>query len=180
MEGGTPPEPATEAPRPSAPAAQSLYDNWTLWAHLPHDTDWSVKSYKKIMTFGTVGQTVALLAAVPEEMVRNCMLFLMRKGVHPTWEDKRNRGGGCFSYKVSNKSVGAVWRQLSYALVGEGLSAVPEVRSSINGVTISPKKNFCILKVWMASCHHQDPAAIAEVPGVSKAGCIFKRHVATS
>ena len=26
-----------------------LYDNWTLWAHLPHDTDWTVKSYKKIL-----------------------------------------------------------------------------------------------------------------------------------
>ena len=25
----------------------NLYDNWTLWAHLPHDTDWTVKSYKK-------------------------------------------------------------------------------------------------------------------------------------
>ena len=27
-----------------------LYDKWVLWAHLPHDTDWSLKSYKKIMT----------------------------------------------------------------------------------------------------------------------------------
>ena len=31
-----------------------LYDNWTLWAHLPHDTDWTVKSYKKIMTMDSV------------------------------------------------------------------------------------------------------------------------------
>ena len=27
-----------------------LYDKWTVWAHLPHDTDWSVSSYKKIMS----------------------------------------------------------------------------------------------------------------------------------
>ena len=25
-----------------------LYDKWVLWAHLPHDTDWGIKSYKKI------------------------------------------------------------------------------------------------------------------------------------
>ena len=24
-----------------------LYDKWVLWAHLPHDTDWSIRSYKK-------------------------------------------------------------------------------------------------------------------------------------
>ena len=23
-----------------------LFDKWVLWAHLPHDTDWSIKSYK--------------------------------------------------------------------------------------------------------------------------------------
>ena len=31
-----------------------LYDKWVLWAHLPHDTDWSLKSYKKIMTITSV------------------------------------------------------------------------------------------------------------------------------
>ena len=25
-----------------------LSDRWTLWAHLPHKTDWSMKSYIKI------------------------------------------------------------------------------------------------------------------------------------
>ena len=35
----------------SIPAAQcfELSDNWVLWAHLPHDTDWSLESYKNIM-----------------------------------------------------------------------------------------------------------------------------------
>ena len=26
-----------------------LFDKWVLWAHLPHDTDWSLDSYKKII-----------------------------------------------------------------------------------------------------------------------------------
>lgn len=28
-----------------------LSDTWILWAHLPHDTDWSIKSYIKICPF---------------------------------------------------------------------------------------------------------------------------------
>ena len=25
-------------------------NKWNLWAHLPHDTDWSIHSYKKIFS----------------------------------------------------------------------------------------------------------------------------------
>ena len=31
-----------------------LYDKWVLWVHLPHDTNWSLKSYKKIMEINTI------------------------------------------------------------------------------------------------------------------------------
>ena len=36
-----------------------LYDKWVLWAHLPHDTDWSLKSYKKIMTVTSIEEMVS-------------------------------------------------------------------------------------------------------------------------
>ena len=28
-----------------------LSDKWVLWAHLPHDTSWTLESYKKILGF---------------------------------------------------------------------------------------------------------------------------------
>ena len=31
-----------------------LMDTWTLWAHLPHDTDWSLESYKKIYEISSI------------------------------------------------------------------------------------------------------------------------------
>ena len=84
-------------------SANSLYDKWVLYAHLPHDTDWSIKSYKKIMTVTTIQEMIALYTALPEELVKNCMLFIMREGISPRWEDEKNRDGGCFSFKVPNK-----------------------------------------------------------------------------
>ncbi len=83
-----------------------LYDNWVLWAHLPHDTDWSIKSYKKIMDICSVEDMLILYLAIPEKLVKNCMLFLMRRNINPTWEDVSNRNGGCFSFKVINKNTG--------------------------------------------------------------------------
>ena len=76
-----------------------LFDKWTLWAHLPHDTDWSLKSYRKIIKFNSVEEVIALVNSVPDLMIKNCMLFLMRDGINPTWEDPANVDGGCFSFK---------------------------------------------------------------------------------
>ena len=153
-----------------------LFDKWVLWAHLPHDTDWSLNSYKKIMTIETVEDMIAISRGIPEKMVKNCMLFIMREGITPTWEDKRNRNGGCFSFKVTNKSVHSVWKNIGYMLVGETLSNNNKLLQTINGITISPKRSFCIIKVWTANCSHQDPYLLGDIPDLSKHGCLFKRH----
>ena len=31
----------------------ALANKWTMWAHLPHDTDWSISSYKPTGIFVT-------------------------------------------------------------------------------------------------------------------------------
>ena len=90
--------------------SNKLYDNWALWGHLPHDIDWTLKSYKQITTLESVEQTIALYETLPDKMINNCMLFLMRKGINPMWEDPKNSKGGCFSYKINNKNVASVWK----------------------------------------------------------------------
>jgi hypothetical protein len=155
-----------------------LKKKWNLWAHLPHDTDWSPKSYKEIYKFTTVENTIAISETLPEILVKNCMLFIMKDGVMPIWEDPSNRDGGCFSYKISNKNVYEVWRDLTYALVGESLSSNNTFVNSVTGITISPKKNFCVIKIWLNNCEFQNPAIVTpELKGISPQGCLFKKHV---
>ena len=154
-----------------------LSDKWTLWAHLPHDTDWSIKSYKPIYTFDTVEQSIAVTETLPEILVKNCMLFLMREGIMPIWEDPGNRDGGCFSYKVVNKSVYEVWKELTYVVVGSSVSNQKSFVENVTGITISPKKNFCIVKIWMRNCTNQNPGIVtSDVSGLSPQGCLFKKH----
>jgi translation initiation factor 4E len=159
-----------------AASSTPLGGKWTLWAHLPHDTDWSISSYKEIHTFDTVEGAISTTEVLPDKMVKNCMLFLMRQGVHPTWEDPNNRDGGCFSYRVGDRQIVTTWKDLTYALVGETLSQDARVQSRINGITISPKKNFSVMKVWLRDCTAQNPAVIQEIHGVVPRGCLFKRH----
>ena len=153
-----------------------LSHQWTLWAHLPHDTNWSASSYKKIYEFETAEEAIAIFETLPPKLVMNCMLFLMRKGIVPMWEDAKNRNGGCFSYKVANKEVNQAWKQLSYVTVGETISTNLTVLPHLNGITISPKKNFCIVKIWMANCNFQNAGVVRELEGITAHGCLFKKH----
>jgi hypothetical protein len=105
------------------------------------------------------------------------MLFMMKEGVKPTWEDPKNRNGGCFSYKVSNKNVYKVWKDLTYVVAGASISKNMNFVNSVTGITISPKKNFCILKIWMTDCNNQNPAIVTgDVKGLAAQGCLFKKH----
>lgn len=154
-----------------------LKNSWSLWGHLPHDPDWTSKSYKPIHSFTNVEETIAVIESLPENLVKNCMLFIMRKGIIPMWEDPKNRQGGCFSYKISNKNVAEVWKELSFVLVGDTISTNLLFVNSVTGITISPKKNFCIIKIWMTNCEHQNPRVVtSDVKNLIPEGCLFKKH----
>jgi hypothetical protein len=156
----------------------TLFDKWTLFYHLPNNHQWDLSSYHIIMdSIDTMEKVIVLNEHMGENMIKNCMLFIMRDGITPMWEDPQNRDGGCFSYKVANKVVSEVWRTLFYHLMGESLTISPEkMGSHINGITISPKKNFCIIKIWMNTAKYQDPNIIVNIPNLSQQGCIFRTH----
>jgi len=162
----------------STPTPQhSLNDKWNLYYHLPHDKNWALSSYTIIMSsIDTVEKVLCLNELIHENVVKNCMLFVMRDGITPMWEDPRNRNGGCFSYKVINKAVPEVWQNLFYSLCGESLCSDDKHNKHINGITISPKKNFCIIKIWLDTSSLQDPNMIIQISNLLKQGCLFKKH----
>jgi translation initiation factor 4E len=162
----------------SADEMHKLSNKWTIYAHLPHDTDWSLNSYKTIFSTDTMEEFITLTESLPDKLISNCMLFIMKDNIKPIWEDSHNKNGGCFSYKISNKTVSSMWRKFSYKLVGNTLlrDCSKKYKNNINGITISPKKNFCIIKIWFSDCSNQDPETIDYFKGVDSYGCLFKKH----
>ena len=161
----------------SSSSTHKLNTRWNLWAHLPQDSDWSVKSYKLIYNLKTLEDAIVMTETTPDPLIKACMLFVMKDGIAPMWEDPKNRNGGCFSYKVSNKNVCEVWRELNYVLVGDTISSNSSFVNCVTGITISPKKNFCIIKVWMTNCDYQNPTTVtSDVKGLIPNGCLFKKH----
>jgi hypothetical protein len=155
----------------------ALSSKWNLYYHLQNDSNWSLDSYKVVMKdIDTVECVNALNNALPEYLMYNCMFFCMKSGISPMWEDARNRVGGCFSYRVQNADVAQAWKKLMCAMCGQSLSKGVKYESHINGITVSPKSRYSVIKIWMDTCQFQDPDIIQNIPSLSKEGCLFKKH----
>ena len=100
----------------------------------------------------------------------------MRNNIKPIWEDEQNINGGCFSLKIQNRYVYKTWNKLIYSIVGETLFDDETIMSNVNGLTISPKKYFCIIKIWMKTCDVDDNNLLNKNINVNYDSCIFKKH----
>lgn len=125
-----------------------------------------MNSYTKVATLVTAEEFCGLCRVFEHEVthMHMGMFFLMRGDIMPTWEDPHNRKGGCWSYKVPMSEMGKVWKALSTRLVGERLSDVPLL---LNGISMSPKRGFCIVKVWNHDAN-QSKASVLHVEDIPK------------
>ena len=150
-----------------------LSNSWNFYIHLHNVEDWSFASYHKIQTLTSVEQAILLNEEINFDLIKKTMIFIMKDNIKPMWEDAENKDGGGFSFKVHNKNIEFVWKKIFFMLIGNTLSKEP-----INGISISPKKSFCIVKVWMKDCKFLNPSILANIEYMDKVGCIFKKHVA--
>ena len=163
----------------AATSVHPLQHKWQFWAHLAKkdgsgNEDWSLAGYRTICTFETMEDVVAVMESLPDRFIQNSMLFVMRDGVTPMWEDPAHCAGGCFSFKVACKHVCNVWRHLAYVLTGETVSAQPAFMRSVTGISVSPKRGSSTVKIWMATTAYQNPQLITDcIRNLTLQGCLF-------
>ena len=56
-----------------------LNSPWTIWTHLPHDVDWSIKSYNNLYQFNTQEETIELTKNLPENFIKNSKFGTLEK-----------------------------------------------------------------------------------------------------
>lgn len=76
----------------------------------------------------------------------------MREHIFPCWDDPYNINGGCLSIKVLKENMKVFWEDICVKLLGETILVddAKEHWSKICGVSTSPKKHFCIIKIWLS------------------------------
>lgn len=128
----------------------SLNDVWTYYFHDPDNNDWSYKSYNMLCTLSCI-QDFWVAHSVLKDKIHLGMFFLMREHVFPCWDDENNKYGGCLSIKVLKQDMPAFWEELSMRVLGENLLKRENLKlwDHVNGISCSPKKHFCIVKIWL-------------------------------
>lgn len=154
-----------------------LNDKWSFYVHLHENKNWSIDSYIKVISLETIEDAILLNDEINYDLIKKSMIFLMKNKICPLWEHEDNKNGGCFSFKILNKDIHQVWKDIFYNLISSNLIKNKEYNSKINGITLSPKKKFCILKVWMCDCELDDPNIFMSIQNLSLEGCIFKKHI---
>lgn len=125
-----------------------LNDKWVLWFHDPNDTNWDFSSYLNIYDINSIETFWDVFNNINKSNVENGMFFIMREGIKPLWEDDKNKEGGCWSFKILKKNIFDSWLDVCVNCVNETLVKNINDANLITGISISPKKSFCIIKIW--------------------------------
>ena len=163
----------------------ALNNNWTCWIHYQNDNIWTLDRYQSITTFSNLKDAVLFIENLDENIIKKSMLFFMKDSILPLWESEDNINGGCFSYKINNINIVNIFKILLYKILGNTLTSDENILNNINGISISPKKNFCIIKIWMRNKNiivnydyslNKDPFAIHTIFNIEEQLCVFKEH----
>jgi hypothetical protein len=164
-----------------------INSTWVIWYHNPSDNNWDTSSYVKLYEINTLEDFFRFQNSWKNTLPRLdlSMMFMMKKldnfdeYIYPMWEDKNNQPGGCWSFKVNSENINNVWINLCLYILSENTGVSQQVNDTINGISFSPKRGFCIVKIWNSTTDIQDTNELNEGLDtfMSLSECLYKSHI---
>ena len=154
-----------------------LNTNWCLWYHSINDTSWKNSSYKNLYTISNLYDIKSINDIIQKIHLQNGMFFIMREDIFPTWEDPDNREGCCISFKIPGQVLVEQWTMIMNLILTEDILKDKEKSNSINGISIAPKKEFNIVKIWLRGHDENYEEWMKEYePFYTKEKALLKKH----
>ena len=119
---------------------------WIIWAHDKKDTDFTSQSYKKAWTINSLEKFWIFFNNMKE--FRTHQLYFMRDNIPPKFECPENQYGGCLSYKIVHHHD--VWQTFCDVTLLALCNKMVNIEhcDEITGITLNPKHQGAILKIW--------------------------------
>ena len=118
---------------------------YTLWCHDINNKNWNISGYKKLVVFNNVSSFWQIINNFSKIGIKFNHFFLMKDDIEPTWEHEENRKGGVCSFKIELNKSPDVFQHLCIHMV---CGLLTEKYDDINGISMSPKNNWAIIKIW--------------------------------
>ena len=122
---------------------------WNVWIHSIFDVYWNILSYKYIFNIANLYDYIYFISNLKDIYLSRNMVFIMRAGIEPIWEDDNNRNGCTFSFKIDNKHRLKEFDILLKKVISESIHRELENYNNITGISIVPKRAFTIIKIWV-------------------------------
>lgn len=157
--------------------------SWCLYYHNPVDTRWTPDSYQMLGTAKTWNDLFVMTNTLEDVCLQQGMLFWMREGIPPLYENHANIKGGCYSLRVSRQR--SVHYFMLYTIAAMMGSAVQTAENTIQGVSISPKRiveknqSFNVIKIWNKDCmRHKNPDDLVRLDNIqTTCEIIYTPHI---
>ena len=154
-----------------------LNTNWCLWYHSINDANWKNNSYKNLYTIKNIYDLKAINDSIQKIHLQNGMFFIMREDIFPTWEDPDNREGCCISFKIPGSILKEQWIIIMNRVLTEDILKDGGKEDYINGISIAPKKEFNIVKLWLRNIDENYTKILKEYePNFTKDKALIKKH----
>jgi len=153
---------------------EKLNNRWKLWYHSINENKWTKDTYKKIYECENLYDFNYITETFKQEHYQNGMFFLMKNDIFPNWEDPYNRNGGCLSFKIPSKDIINEWNDILLRVITGHFF---ESHDEINGISISPKKEFNIIKLWIKNDDFNYKDELKKISeNVSIGNTLYKKH----
>lgn len=155
-----------------------LSDIWTLYFHDPFDTNWTYPSYIRICDIASIEYYNDLMSHISDN-INMGMFFVFREGIFPCWDDPSNINGGSLSFKVLKCNVKGFWNNICIKVLSDDILKNSEKYDfdTVTGISVSPKKDYCIIKVWFNSLDIIDVSFLnMSSDNIYEGECLFKTN----
>ena len=128
----------------------NLANKWTIYFHDYENPDWTHESYEKLVIIETPTDFWTVFEMMKPKLVTG-MFFFMKNKIFPKCDSHVNEGTKYtfMSIKILKVRVENFAEHVLVRLLSESLhKSNPDC---VKGVSISPKKHFCIFKIWLDS-----------------------------
>jgi len=156
-------------------SVHKLNNNFRLFFHDPLSYNWTIDSYITITDISSIEQYWEINVLL-NEYLHLGMFFLMRENINPLWNETNNNYS--FSIKVPKHEALWYWNYFSSHLLSENFF-YPDYKEnwkSFNGISISPKKHFCIIKIWLSKIIKDDIKNIYKIPTKYTGDILIKKY----
>lgn len=140
---------AAAAAPPPVPALHAIpTGKWSVRYCVPAGgvDSWTKETYIVLQEVRYWEELGALLREMGPHRITNVLLRVMKGDTSPLWEDKDNIHGGSYCLKVHRSVAPEVFQR--YLVAAATGTCAKDPANTIVGVTISPKTEFCIIKIW--------------------------------